>query len=239
MLITSIYNADSVTEKAWYESSNIFYSEFIENRNNNYGDLYVTFMNGSTYKYKSVQITPDYIMFKHGGLDGSHGKALNSHIKPKYEFEKMENKDIHSLTLEREEVIRQKHEEKYNRTYFISGHRNITETEFIKYKTEINNILKNTPNARFVIGDYNGVDIMAQNYLVDDLKINPDQITVYHMSDSPSNINSKITNTVGGFETDEERDAAMTLASKYDIAFVRNHTELSGTAQNLLRRNRF
>ena len=29
MLITSTYNQDSKTEKCWFESSNIFYSEFL------------------------------------------------------------------------------------------------------------------------------------------------------------------------------------------------------------------
>ena len=57
------------------------------------------------------------------------------------------------------------------------------------------------------------------------------------MFDKPRNINPKIINTVGGFKTDEERDAAMTNASFDDIAFVRNYTELSGTAQNILRRH--
>ena len=89
MLLTSSYDSDSRIEKAWYESSNIFYSEFIEDEFKNEGDLIVTFNNGATYKYKNVQVTPDYLMFKHGGLEGSHGKALNKHIKPKYDFEKI------------------------------------------------------------------------------------------------------------------------------------------------------
>lgn len=237
MLITSTYNSNTTTEKAWYESSNIFYSEFIEDPNNNYGDLYVTFMNGSTYKYKKVQIAPDYVMFKHGGLDGSHGKALNTHIKPKYEFEKMENKDISQLQMEREQTIKNNLEDRLNKTYFISGHREVSEMEFTKYKNRIQEILNERPDAFFVVGDYQGVDIMAQNFLMDELEINPQQVTVYHMYDKPRNINNKIINTVGGFQTDEERDAAMTFASKYDIAFVRNHTVLSGTAQNILRRN--
>jgi hypothetical protein len=111
MLITSVYNEDSKTEKAWFESSNVFYSEFVEDNEKNEGDLYVTFSNGATYKYKNVQIAPDYLMFKHGGLDGSHGKALNTHIKPKYEFEKMESKDISQLIFEKDELIKQKESE--------------------------------------------------------------------------------------------------------------------------------
>ena len=66
--------------------------------------------------------------------------------------------------------------------------------------------------------------------------INTKNITVYHIGDKPNNINSKITNFIGGFLTDEERDSAMTNASVKDIAFVRDNTKWSGTAQNILRR---
>lgn len=236
MLLFSFYNEKTHTEKAWYDSSNIFYSEYVENTEKNEGDLYVTFKNGATYKYKNVQIAPDYIVFKHGGLDGSHGKALNAHIKSKYEFEKVENKDINELINEKIQQESNSLKEKLEKTYFISGHRNISEIEFEKYKEKISNILQDVPDALFVVGDYHGVDIMCQNYLLDELEINPQQITVYHMFDSPRNVNPKVVNLSGGFESDEERDAAMTANSTKDIAFVRNHTELSGTAQNILRR---
>ena len=55
MLITSYYNFDTKIEKAWYNSSNVFYSEFVEDSEKNEGDLYVTFNNGATYKYKKVK----------------------------------------------------------------------------------------------------------------------------------------------------------------------------------------
>lgn len=242
MLIVSTYNSDSKTEKCWFESSNVFYSEFVEDETKNEGDLYVTFKNGATYKYKKVQLTPDYVMFKHGGLEGSHGKALNAHIKPKYAFEKMEPKDINALLKERNEIQAQNQKKDTSKTYFISGHRNITEDEFDVYKRKIQSVLETTPDALFVVGDYYGVDIMAQNYLINDLQIAPERITVYHMFTTPRNTNEQIINFVGGFESDEERDAAMTKDSSFDIAFIRDHTQLSGTAQNILRRallNRF
>ena len=58
---------------------------------------------------------------------------------------------------------------------------------------------------------------MTQNFLIDELEVSPHRITVYHMSDTPQNINQKITNTVGGFNSDEERDAAMT-ANSYNLS---------------------
>lgn len=237
MLLTSYYNKTTHTDKLWFESSNILYSEFVEDEHKNEGDLYVTFKGGATYKYKNVQITPDYLMFKHGGLDGSHGKALNTHIKPKYEFEKVENKDVTQILNERIEYAEKQIKELKDNTYFISGHRDITSSEFIKYKVAIQEILNEKPDALFVVGDYEGADIMVQDYLIDELNINPQQVTVYHMFETARNINKGIQYTVSGFKTDEERDAAMTEVSGHDIAFVRNHTKWSGTAQNLLRRH--
>lgn len=125
-------------------------------------------------------------------------------------------------------------------TYFISGHRDITQEEFEKnYGSIIKNIVDNNSPAsiRFIMGDYYGVDIMAQNYLIDILNFPSDRICVYHMFDKPRNIHPKIENRVGGFSNDEERDAAMTRDSHIDIAFVRDHLKLSGTAMNILRRN--
>jgi hypothetical protein len=125
-------------------------------------------------------------------------------------------------------------------TYFISGHRDITQEEFEKnYGSIIKNIVdNNSPGTiRFIMGDYYGVDIMAQNYLIDTLNFPPDRICVYHMFNKPRNIHPKIENRVGGFSCDEERDAAMTRDSHIDIAFVRDHLKLSGTAMNILRRN--
>lgn len=136
-----------------------------------------------------------------------------------------------------------------NKIYFISGHRNITENEFINnYIKKFNQIemmyqyqksmnrTDDIDTPLYVVGDYEGIDIMSQNYLIDNLRVDPKRITVYHMFDKPRNYNSKITNFKGGFNYDEERDAAMTNDSDEDIAFVRDHLQLSGTAMNILRR---
>jgi len=120
-------------------------------------------------------------------------------------------------------------------TYFISGHRDLTVEEFESNYAPI--IIKALSlDSNFVVGDYEGCDIMAQNYLVNTLNVSPEKIKVFHMFTSPRNINPKITQTVGGFTTDVERDSAMTKHSDYDIAFVRPNKYNSGTAQNILRR---
>ncbi len=123
--------------------------------------------------------------------------------------------------------------------YFISGHRDITQKEFdTLYKDAIvRAINENGGKCEFVVGDYQGVDMMAQEFLSE--YFDPKKVTVYHMFDSPRNIASKEFNTKGGFKSDEERDAAMTNDSDKDIAFVRKGKRDSGTAQNIIRRWEF
>lgn len=120
--------------------------------------------------------------------------------------------------------------------FFISGHRDLTQEEFNRlYTPTILEVLQEDPTCEFVIGDYEGVDSMAQHLLSNHV----DKVTVYHMFDTPRNLINPNFKTVGGFTSDEERDAAMTRDSDYDIAFVRKGKRNSGTAQNIVRRYEF
>lgn len=118
-------------------------------------------------------------------------------------------------------------------TYFISGHRDLTWEEFAKwYAPVISRIVDNETCPKFVVGDCEGADRMAQEFLLS-LGVLPESITVYYIGNlltvPPCKCNS-------GFQSDEERDAAMTRDSDEDIAFIRKGKETSGTAQNILRR---
>jgi hypothetical protein len=120
-------------------------------------------------------------------------------------------------------------------TAFISGHRNTTDEEFAAfYVPLLQEGIASGTITHFVIGDYEGVDAMAQRYLAEHLPHVP--VTVFHMFTAPRNLASHSFRSLGGFTTDEERDAAMTQASSHDIAWVRKGKERSGTAQNLARR---
>lgn len=235
MILKKIYDEKSKTQKVWYDSTMLLYSEMVENDNENSGNLFVTFKNGTRYVYKNVRFE-DYVLFVAGGTDASQGKALNKVIKGKYEYEKLDNADVAKIKAEMFE--NEEKEVDVSNTYFISGHRDITQQEFeLNYIPTLDYIISENPNCKFVIGDYYGVDIMAQDYLLDVLGIDPDRVTVYHMMESPRNKNEKVVNLVGGFQSDDERDAAMTNASSEDIAFVRDIKKNSGTAQNILRRH--
>ena len=237
------YDPKTRTDRVWYESSNVVYSKFIENEFDNNGQLYVTFKNGATYHYKDVDMVTDYLLFKSGGIDNSQGKTLNKQIKGKYEYERVSDENVALLMEELDKLNKNVKEddetmkEQGDRVYFISGHRLITDEEFrASYAPVIDFVLENEPGCKFVIGDYWGCDEMAQNYLVDEAGVDPDRITVYHMLEAPRYFNKKITNFVGGFKSDDERDTAMTDASDEDIAYVRDCNVMSGTGKNILRR---
>lgn len=73
-------------DKAWYNSSNIVYSECIDNKDA-LKTVKITFKNGTEYSYFDVPVQ-DYLMFRE---DASQGKALNKFIKS-YKYEKHEEK---------------------------------------------------------------------------------------------------------------------------------------------------
>ena len=125
--------------------------------------------------------------------------------------------------------------ERKHRTAFISGHRDITESEFQEHYVPIlDKAIKDGDS--FVVGDYYGVDIMAQNYLASN-GVDKERVTVCHMFEKPRNIAPAYSErTKGMFQTDIERDSFMTWHSDYDIAWIREGKASSGTAQNVLRR---
>lgn len=129
--------------------------------------------------------------------------------------------------------------------FFISGHLNLTPEEFKQYyKKDIKDEIKN--GSSFIVGDCNGADKMAQEYL---FNMKYDKVTVYHMLDSPRN-NVGDFKTVGGFKSDNSRDTACTKNSMFDILYIRSNKEqkellgdkydpnrTSGTQKNLFRRH--
>lgn len=116
------------------------------------------------------------------------------------------------------------------KTYYISGHLDLTMDEFLEhYEPRIHAAMNE--GATFVVGDAPGCDAHAQDLLS---LASYSRVTVYHMLEAPRN-NAGFP-TVGGFESDATRDAALTDASTDDIAWIRPGREKSGTAKNLARR---
>lgn len=115
-------------------------------------------------------------------------------------------------------------------TYFISGHLDLTAEEFITHYVPYLEAAVGR-GATFVVGDARGCDTLAQAWLASKGAV----ATVFHMFEAPRNCLSDFPKR-GGFATDDERDAAMTRETHFDIAWVRKGRWNSGTARNLARR---
>lgn len=131
------------------------------------------------------------------------------------------------------------------RTVFVSGHLDLTEVEFAeRYVPELHRLVQ--AGCDFVVGDARGCDYMVQYWFDTSFPFGGAPLTVNHMFQSPRQHHdpelggpfptAEIFRTVGGFQSDDERDAAMTAASTEDLAWVRPGRGQSGTAKNLRRR---
>lgn len=118
--------------------------------------------------------------------------------------------------------------------YFISGHRDLSEKDFKKYYVpKILKVINEDPNPNFVVGDYEGVDFMAQEWLIKTGY--REKLTVYHMWKKPKHLADGVIYTKGGYTSDLSRDSAMTEDSDFDIAYVAKPGK-SGTRCNINRR---
>lgn len=83
-------------DKAWYDSSNIVYSE-CDDKDSELKTVRIVFKSGATYEYLDVNVF-DYLKFREAS---SQGIAFNKYIK-KYKFNKLENSNIEDLKSELE-----------------------------------------------------------------------------------------------------------------------------------------
>lgn len=95
MITFRYYDKEERIDRIWYSSSNILYSE-CDDKLDDFKELRITFKNGETYAYKKVDVN-DYVLFAHGGIDASNGKAFWKIIRPKYEAEKIGKKTIEEI----------------------------------------------------------------------------------------------------------------------------------------------
>lgn len=117
------------------------------------------------------------------------------------------------------------------KTAMISGHLNLSEEEFAEHYIPAIDVAI-LAGDWFCVGDAPGADCMAQRYLWKHCEHH--RVTVYHAFAGARNTHGF--KTVGRFPSQTAKDAAMTQASHYDIAWVRAGKEVSGTARNIQRR---
>ena len=92
MLLFSYYIEDKM-DKAWFDSSNIYYAECDESYTQ-FKTVRVIFKNGAIYQYEQVKVF-DWTMFKNAE---SQGKKLNELFKKAgYKYEKIGTANIEEL----------------------------------------------------------------------------------------------------------------------------------------------
>ena len=92
MLLFSYY-IENEKDRAWFDSSNVFYAECDESETQ-FKNVRVVFKNGQQYQYEDVPVY-DWTLFKNSD---SQGKKLNELFKKNgYKYTKIENADIESL----------------------------------------------------------------------------------------------------------------------------------------------
>lgn len=83
-------------DRAFYDSSNIKYTECVDN-DNELKTLRVVFSNGTQYEYSGVNVN-DYLLLRESE---SQGRALNTLIKSRgYEYKKLDNADLDAINEE-------------------------------------------------------------------------------------------------------------------------------------------
>lgn len=93
-------NSGVSVDKTWYDSSNVIYTECIDN-DGELKQLKVVFANGSQYLYKDVDVR-DYLLLREAS---SQGSTLNRIIKKKgYEYERLDNANLENIREEYEKV---------------------------------------------------------------------------------------------------------------------------------------
>ena len=176
--IKQFYDISKKTDSVLYESSNVIFTRFVEDPDENKGDLFVVFKEGKQYKYEGVEYN-DYLMFKHGCVEGSSGKSLNSYIIKKYAAEKIEDANMDELLKEVNRADDKEH------TYFIHGDYGFSDEIFETYYVPtFEYILELDPDARFIfsMNDNSGYVHRSLKYLTEVNNIDASRLTGYSLT---------------------------------------------------------
>ena len=200
-LLRNNYDLETHVDEVWYESSNVIYSRFEEDENENKGNLYVVFKGGKQYVYKNVSYT-NYLSFKHGGLDGSSGKALNEYIIKVYAAEKLDDVDMEEV---RRGLAAEKPEES---TYFIHGSGEFSDSVFDNfYAPQLEYAIELYPEWSFITTLYDEYGMRSVRYLLD-RGVDAGKIEVWLRKSDADSLDSALSDckTVKIRDTDYEDD---------------------------------
>lgn len=127
--------------------------------------------------------------------------------------------------------------------YFISGHRDLTKEEFEQhYIPQISKVMDEDSMANFVVGDWEGCDTMALEFILSQPSY--DFISIHCVDKPKIRIFGECPEVfervfIYKCKSYDECDATMTKNSDFDIAWIRPGKENSHTAKNIKRRYGF
>ena len=177
------YDLERHVDEVWYDSSNVIYSKFVEDENENKGNLYVVFKGGKQYLYKDVSYI-NYLSFKNGGIDGSSGRALNEYIIKSYASEKMEDVDINDIL----SVLESTKPEEC--TYFIHGTGFNKDIFNVFYIPALEYAVNWSSDCMFVTTFYDEYGMCSIDYLLEN-GVAPERISIFVKHSDSENINDK------------------------------------------------
>lgn len=121
---------------------------------------------------------------------------------------------------------------------FIGGNGNLSFEDFCHYYASVlDKTVEDNPNARFLVCDFRGVDVLAMEYL----KCRTPNVTVYHMGSRPRYTPDQFRTYVSewefmdGYRNNWERDQATLKNCTHYLAYDFNsdHNRKSGTQKNI------
>lgn len=157
-------------DHTWYDSTNVMYSLCYDTPGI-YKNLKIIFKGGRTYLYKDVDAN-DYLMFKNSE---SNGKAIHEYIIKKYKGIRLQDTEIESINILKEEFINENKitdEAFTNLAYHIdyddkSGEFNLKlndKTLYHGYENQVSIInLFKSMNIRYSMSEYDFTDNNIDN----------------------------------------------------------------------------
>jgi hypothetical protein len=219
-VLRSDYDLEKHVDEVWYESSNVIFSRFTEDDENNTGTLQVVFKGGKMYEYEKVSYQ-DYLSFKRGLVEGSSGKAFNEYIIKKYKGERIDDVSV-------DELMERLHAPKESETtYFIHGDEDYDEDIFqAVYANAISYALDISSESRFAVQYFDKYGMRALEYL-SNFQIDPDRVTIYIPESKVAELDEKHLGCrlikIKDNEYDERFiDSEIMKRSFEDIAFISN-----------------
>lgn len=127
-------------------------------------------------------------------------------------------------------------EDKKFNVVFVSGNVDLSEKSFMSYYMNELTYLAKESDCYFLLSDDDGCALLTQMLLSKVLE-NKERVSIYHIGNTPKNYVDDKFMVFSGFNTLEERDAALTFSSNKDYHVILPGKGRSACENNIIRRN--